>query len=149
MIEMQGFTLFATKFTNNADSAVNLNDMITNPNWLNELTLPSTQADDAFDFEEMMFAALDSGTFFKVTGSSMKDAGIFDGDIAIVEKDKKANVGDIVIAMVDGKYTIRFLEADEEGKYYLRPANKKYKPIRSDNLKVFGVVISVFRNLKR
>jgi SOS-response transcriptional repressor LexA len=148
MILMQGYTLFGTSFSNNADSAINLTEIVST-NWLNDISLPATQTnDDFYDLEDSMFAALDRGIFFKVTGNSMKEAGVFDGDIAIVEREKRAEYGDIVIALVDGKYAIRYLAVDEEGNTFLKPANKKYKPI-NENFSVFGVVISVFRSLKK
>jgi len=76
----------------------------------------------------------------KVSGDSMEGAGILEGDMVVVEKDTKGKVGDIVIAEVDGAYTLKFLANDMNG-YYLKAGNKKYPPIRpEEELRLFGVV---------
>ena len=78
----------------------------------------------------------------------MKDAGIFEGDMVIVERDAQAKIGDIVIAEVDGEYTIKYLR-EKAGKLYLDPANKDFKPIYPENeLSVIAVVRSVIRKFK-
>lgn len=149
-VMMQSYTLFGTQFNNNPDSAISLTEIVST-NWLNDIniTVDAKDPEDTFDLEEAMFNALDKGVFFKVTGNSMRDAGIFDGDIAIVEKGRNASIGDIVIALVNGKYAIRYFAQDEDGSYFLRSANKKYKAIYSKEMSIFGVVISVFRSIKK
>lgn len=73
----------------------------------------------------------------KVSGNSMQDAGILEGDIVVVEKGRKEKIGDVIIAQVDGDYTLKFLEKDSQG-LYLRPGNKQYPNIRADEeLRVF------------
>ena len=80
-----------------------------------------------------------------VKGDSMIDAGILDGDTVVVEKRASANVGDIVVAIVDNEFTLKRLDR-EKGRFVLRPANKAYSVIRpGKDLEIFGVVIGLFR----
>jgi len=81
----------------------------------------------------------------EVTGSSMIDAGIFEGDLVIVNSVKTPRHGDIVVGLVDGANTLkRFIKKD--GKIYLKAENKNYNDIYADNeLMVQGVVMSMIR----
>ncbi len=81
-----------------------------------------------------------------VVGDSMKDLGILDGDIVVVEKRPFANVGDIVVAIIDDKFTIKTL-GKEHGHYVLIPANKDFEIIRPKELfSIYGVVAGQFRS---
>ena len=81
----------------------------------------------------------------RVKGDSMIDAGIFDGDLAVVEKRGGARRGDIVIAIVDGQFTLKRLDL-ERGQFILRPENKAYPVIRPEGaLEVFGVMVGLVR----
>lgn len=80
----------------------------------------------------------------RVTGESMIDAGIFSGDIVVLEK-KEAKVGDIVAALVDGENTLKRL-VKEAGKFFLKAENSHYSDIEPvEKLEVQGVVVSVLR----
>lgn len=80
-----------------------------------------------------------------VKGDSMTDAGLISGDIVIVKKGAPSKAGDIVVAIVDNEFTIKYLAFDKTG-FYLRPGNKGYPPIRpKDHLEVFGLVVGSFR----
>lgn len=80
-----------------------------------------------------------------VKGDSMVEAGLLAGDIVVVKKGAPANVGDIVVAIVDRQCTVKFLAKDEVG-FYLRPGNRAYPDIRpTDSLELFGVVVGQFR----
>lgn len=80
-----------------------------------------------------------------VKGESMVDAGLLDGDIVVVKKDAPTKAGDIVVAIVDNEYTIKFLESDKRG-FYLKPANKSFPEIRANgHLEMFGLVVGSFR----
>lgn len=83
-----------------------------------------------------------------VTGDSMIDAGIFDGDIVLVRQQKSANNGDIVVAMIveDGEATVkRFFR--EDNRIRLQPENDALEPIYSSDVMILGKVIGVFRFL--
>ncbi|MGK5082852.1 transcriptional repressor LexA [Bdellovibrionota bacterium FG-1] len=83
----------------------------------------------------------------RVTGESMINAGIFDGDFVIIHRQAAVHSGDIVVAMIDGECTVKYLER-KSGQARLLPANPRFKPIEippeSDNL-IQGKVVSVQR----
>ena len=82
----------------------------------------------------------------KVTGDSMIDEGILDGDHIVVEERPEPNNGDMVVASIDGEATVkRFYR--ERGGVRLEPANPRYKPIivRDRDVQVRGVVVAVLR----
>jgi DNA polymerase V len=66
--------------------------------------------------------------FVRVTGHSMKDAGILDGDLLIVDTAITAKTGMVVIAVIDGELTVKRLH-HTSGKLYLMPENPDYPPI--------------------
>ena len=81
----------------------------------------------------------------EVRGDSMIDAAINEGDYVLVESKEKASVGDIVVANVDGEWTLKYLDKDGDG-LFLRPANKRYAPIRArEKMSIAGVVRAVVR----
>ena len=82
----------------------------------------------------------------EVKGDSMIEAHIEEGDMVIVERKILPRAGDIVIAEVDGGWTMKYLRFDKRGKAYLEPANKNYKPIYpEEELKIAAVVRAVIR----
>lgn len=105
--------------------------------------------EDRFDLVRFLGSDATNVMLFRVSGDSMKDAGIMDGDFALVEKGKTAVIGDVVIAFVDKKYTIKYLQKNKQGKYYLKPANNAYSEIHpEESLEVFGVVKAIIRKIK-
>jgi repressor LexA len=82
-----------------------------------------------------------------VKGDSMIEKGIFDGDTVIVEKRPLANIGDIVVAIIENKFTIKTLGKEKE-QFVLIPANPDFETIRpKEPFYIFGVVTGVFRKL--
>lgn len=80
-----------------------------------------------------------------VKGDSMCDAGIHDGDIAVVERGRPAAKGDFVIAIVDNEFTLKELGM-ERGRFILKPHNPAYPVIRpKGELEVFGVMVGLVR----
>jgi len=81
----------------------------------------------------------------RVKGDSMLDAGIHDGDLAVVERKTEATQGDIVVAVVDDQFTLKTLARDKDG-YHLLPANPNYPVIRPNGkLEIFGVLVGLVR----
>ena len=75
----------------------------------------------------------------------MIEAGIQPGDLVIVERTNRPKVGDIVIAEVDGEWTMKYLRK-RGTRFYLAPANAQYKPIvPKGELKIAAVVKAVVR----
>lgn len=80
----------------------------------------------------------------KVTGTSMIEAGILDGDIVIVEKTPTAENGDIVVALIDDEATVKTFYK-EDGHFRLQPENKTMLPIIVTSLMILGKVITSIR----
>jgi len=81
----------------------------------------------------------------KVDGNSMIEAGIKDGDLVLVERADSAKVSQIVVAEVDGEFTMKYLRK-QDGAYYLEAANTDYDDIYPEGeLKIGGVVKGVVR----
>ncbi len=84
---------------------------------------------------------------FTVAGDSMVDLGIFEGDKVIVTKCSEAKDGDVVLAFVDGGYTLKTYRK-RNGEIYLEPANSNYPLIKpKEHLSIFGVAKGIVRNL--
>jgi repressor LexA len=83
----------------------------------------------------------------RVTGESMIEAGIHDGDFVVVHKQTSASNGDIIVAMINGEATVKYLEK-KQGRVRLLPANPRFSPIdvpaESENV-IQGKVVSVQR----
>ncbi len=83
---------------------------------------------DTIKLDDLLIQKKNKTYLLTVDGDSMIDAHIDDGDMILVEKTNQAKDGDIVIANVDGEFTMKFLRKKGE-KSWLEPANTKYKPI--------------------
>lgn len=99
---------------------------------------------------DQWFVRKPSATFLlPVKGDSMIEAGICEGDVAVVERQSRAEVGQLVVALVDGEWTLKTLARDESD-YLLLPANAAYSPIRPQGaLQICGVVVGIMRRYGR
>lgn len=80
----------------------------------------------------------------KISGESMIEAGIYDGDLAIIEKTSYAQNGDIVVALIENDATIkRFFK--EKDKIRLQPENHTMDPIIVDNCNILGKLAGIYR----
>ncbi len=79
-----------------------------------------------------------------VSGLSMRDAGILDGDYVVAERTSTADDGEIVVAMIDDEATVKRLYREKE-QVRLQPENPDFQPIYSDHVSVLGKVIAVMR----
>jgi repressor LexA len=111
---------------------------------------PATDAQhDALTIDEYLVERPSQTVLVTVKGDSMNGAGINGGDIVVVEKRPTAKLGDIVIAIVNNEFTLKYLDK-EKGRFVLRPANLAYPVIRPQGeLEIFGVVVGLFRKYKR
>ena len=82
----------------------------------------------------------------KVSGDSMIDAAICDGDWVVVRRQPVAEQGEIVAAMIDGEATVKTLKRID-GHVWLMPHNPAYSPIPGDESTILGRVVSVLRSL--
>lgn len=109
---------------------------------------PDIIAPDAITIDERLIPNPSKTVLIKVKGDSMIDAGIHEGDLVVVEKRASANVGDIVVAIIDNEFTLKRLHK-ERGRIVLKPENKTYPVIRpKGELEIFGVVVGQFRTYR-
>ena len=85
-----------------------------------------------------------SSTFFaRVTGSSMINSGIYDGDIVIIDKSLQPKNDSILVCIIDGEFTIKRFKKADGNTAYLMPDNPNFKPIKVDqnnDFTIWGVV---------
>ena len=109
------------------------------------LTSLAFEQDERIDFGSM-FSPSDHFTL-RVSGESMIEAQIADGDYVVVKRQSSARAGQIVVAQTDeGEATLKYWYP-EEGRIRLQPANSAMEPIYLTNVEVLGVVVSVFRQI--
>ena len=109
---------------------------------------------DSLDFNRDMIKNPEATFYGRVSGDSMIDAGICDGDIAVIDRSLQPVDGDVIVAFVNGEFTIKYLDLkhQEEGYIELLPANANYSPIRidaEDNFRVWGVVVWTIKQWRR
>jgi len=92
-----------------------------------------------------------SSTFFgRVRGESMKDAGILDGDILVIDKSLEPQDGDTAVCFIDGEFTLKYIRIEKDA-VYLVPANELFQPIRvteENNFCIWGIVTYSIKNHK-
>lgn len=98
------------------------------------------------DLNELLINHPSATYFVKAAGDSMIEGGISEGDLLVVDSSRKAEHGDIVIAAVDGEFTVKKLQLRPS--VQLNPMNSAYSPIAvgsEDMLDVFGVVTYIIK----
>ena len=100
---------------------------------------------DIMSIDEYLISRPDSSFLLKVSGDSMTGEGIMEGDLVVVEKGRQPRNGDVVIAEVDGEWTMKYFR--KQGRQViLEAANPKYPIIRpKSELRLGGVVTAVVR----
>lgn len=108
-------------------------------------TMAEEQQLDTLSLDDYLISKKEASYMLTVKGDSMRDAGIVEGDMVIVERTLSARPGDIVIAEVDGGYTMKYLRM-KSGRPFLEPANPAYRPIYpTEALSIVAVVRAVVR----
>lgn len=82
----------------------------------------------------------------KVSGDSMINRGIFDGDYVLIERRNNAKNGDVVLALVDDSATIKTFYKEKD-QFRLQPENDTMDPIYLNDLEILGHVIGLYRDL--
>jgi len=106
--------------------------------------------EQALDLNELCVKHPAATFFVRVQGDSMIEAGIQPGDILVVDRSIHAVHGDVVIASLDGEFTVKELAL--RPRVQLLPRNVLYAPIEIPEgmeLEVFGVVTNVIRQIRR
>lgn len=97
----------------------------------------------SIDLNELLIRDKTSTYIFRITGSSMVDAGIADGDEIVVDRSITPVPGDVVVASLDGEFTVKRFTIDRQGQGWLTPENPQYPALRIEALSdftIFGVV---------
>ncbi len=101
---------------------------------------------ETIDFTEMLVR--EDRFALEVTGDSMIDAHIADGDYVVIQKQSYAYPGQIVVAQTEEHEATLKYWFPENGRIRLQPANRNMKPIYVDNAEIKGIVIGVVRRLR-
>ena len=112
--------------------------------------LPNAAVSDGYDLitiDDWLVKIPSKTALVRVKGDSMIDAGIHEGDLLVVEVQPNANVGDIVVAIVDNEFTVKELAREKSG-FVLKPANKAYPVLRPKKFEIFGVMAGLARRTR-
>lgn len=117
---------------------------------------PSPAADhtgERIDMAHEMTPHPETTFYARVEGDSMRDAGILDGDVVVVDRSLEPKNGDFIIAFIDNEYTLKEFKMDEKNNCaWLIPHNPDFQPIRIDtnsNFQVWGVVTFAIHKVHR
>jgi len=105
--------------------------------------------EDALDLNQHLIDHPSATFFVRVSGDSMVDAGIHDGDILIVDRALEPSDGKIVIAVLDGQLSVKRLRK-QNGKVSLEPENDAYGPLEiteENDLRIWGIVTRVIHSV--
>ena len=105
--------------------------------------------EENIDLNEHLILNPFSTFFLKVCGESMINSGIYDKDLIIVDRSLIAKPGNIVIAMIDGEFTVKRL-SKKDNRFYLKAENRNYPDLyfnNDNNVQIWGVVIYSIHNL--
>lgn len=106
-----------------------------------------TSSNSSIDIDRRLIRHPSRTFVVQVEGDSMVDAGLLHGDFVVAERESHCRHRDVVVALVDGRATVKYLW-DEKGRVFLRPANKAYQDIwPRDQLQIMGLVVGSFRKM--
>jgi len=100
--------------------------------------------EEELDLNKLLIRNPDATFFVKVSGDSMIDAGIFDGDLLVIDRSLVAKSGSIVLAIVEDEFTVKRLHVTNS-KTILMPENRAYQPLdvtSNESFRIWGVVSS-------
>lgn len=130
-----------------------------------ELSLPfadeGIKAGFPFPAQDFMELAIDlnkelirhpASTFYgRVKGNSMEDAGVYDGDVLVIDKSLDPRDGDMAVCFIDGEFTVKYIQIEKDF-IWLLPANESYKPIKvtsENNFIIWGIVTYSIKNHRK
>jgi len=99
---------------------------------------------DTISIGEYLLRRPEASYLLEVVGDSMEDAGIHEGDMVIFERTHACKPGDIVVALTEDGYTLKYLRK-KGSVFYLEAANEKYENIYPKEGEIIGVVTATFR----
>jgi DNA polymerase V len=101
------------------------------------------------DLNDVLIRHPSSTFFLRVSGDSMRDAGILDGDLLVVDRAVEPRAGRVVVAVLDGAFTLKYLNC-HQGRWRLEAAHPDYPPLElaeRDDVRIWGVAIHAIHSL--
>lgn len=105
--------------------------------------------DKKLDLNEALIAHPAATFFVRVQGESMKDAGILDDDLLVVDRSLTAKNGQVVVAVINGEFTVKKIKKDKN-RLFLMPENKNFSPLEITeemDFMIWGVVTYAIHSL--
>ncbi|MBR3624689.1 MAG: transcriptional repressor LexA [Selenomonadaceae bacterium] len=103
--------------------------------------------EDVYSMPENLIGVTDEVFMLRVKGDSMINAGIIENDLLMVKKQESADEGDIVVALIEDEATVkRFYR--EQNRIRLQPENDFMEPIYTDNVRILGRVVGLYRIMR-
>jgi DNA polymerase V len=125
--------------------------------WLIEQGISAGFPSPADDFKEVRISLdkeliknTESTFYARVSGDSMENAGLSDGDLIVIDRSINPENNKIAVCFIDGEFTVKRI-VKENGKLYLKPENIRYKKIEvkeTNKLIVWGIVTYVIKSVK-
>ena len=108
---------------------------------------------ESIDLNKELIRHSETTFLARVSGNSLVEAGICDGDLVVIDKSLEAKSGDFVVAFIDGEFTLKEFRMDEaNGCAWLIPHNRDYSPIKvtkENDFLVWGVLTYTIRQLRK
>lgn len=109
--------------------------------------------DKSLDFNKELIPHPSATFYAKVIGFSMIDAGIYEGDIIVIDRSLEPQQNDIVVAYLNGEFTMKYIDFTRKykGEIWLHPGNTRFPSFRitpDDEFTVWGVVSKVIKNFR-
>ena len=108
---------------------------------------------ESIDLNKVLVRHTETTFYAKVSGDSMRDMGISDGDLVIIDRSIEAQSGDLVAAFLDKEFTLKQFKLDRANRCaWLIPANPKYEPIKvteENEFLIWGVVTSCIKQFRK
>lgn len=111
--------------------------------------------DEAIDFNRDFILHPECTFYARCSGDSMIEEGIDDGDLLVIDKLVEPRNGSIVVAYIDGEFTLKRLKISKKGnhkKIFLMPANPDYEPIEvdeTDDFRIWGVLLYCIKDFSK
>lgn len=108
---------------------------------------------DSIDLNKELIRRKETTFLARVSGNSLMEAGINDGDLVVIDKSLEVKDGDFVVAFIDGEFTLKEFRRDEENNCaWLIPHNKQFEPIKvteENDFLIWGVLTYTIKQLRK
>ena len=108
---------------------------------------------ESIDLNKELIRRKETTFLARVSGTSLMEAGICDGDIVVIDKSLEAKNGDFVVAFIDGEFTLKEFRMDEANNCaWLIPHNKNFTPIKvteNNDFMIWGVLTYTIKQLRK